>query len=50
MFNRIALGGLDRKGVINKGTPEEIKAEVKRLIEENSDRLMVGLNVLLIIK
>lgn len=42
MFNRIALGGLDRKGVINKGTPEEIKAEVKKLIEENSDRLMVG--------
>lgn len=42
MFNRIALGGLDRKGVINKGTPEEIKAEVKKLIEGNSDRLMVG--------
>lgn len=42
MFNRIALGGLDRKGVINKGNPEEIKAEVKKLIEENLGRLMIG--------
>lgn len=42
MFNRIALGGLDRKGLINKGNPEEIKAEVKKLIEENLGRLMVG--------
>lgn len=42
MFNRIVLGGLERKGVINQGTPDEIKTEVKKLVEENSDRLMVG--------
>lgn len=42
MFNRIVLGGLDRKGVINKGTLKEIKTEVKKLVEENSDQLMVG--------
>lgn len=42
MFNRIALGGLVRKGTINKGTPEEVAVEVKKLMQENPGRLMVG--------
>lgn len=42
LFNRIVLGGLDRKGVINKGTPEEVTAEVQRIKKDNSGRLMIG--------
>lgn len=42
LFNRIALGGLDRKAVINKGTPDEVVAEVKKVISENTGKLMLG--------
>ena len=42
LFDRMILGGLDRKGVINKGTPEEVIAEVKRIKEGNSGRLIIG--------
>lgn len=42
LFDRMILGGLDRKGVINKGTPEEVIAEVKRIKKGNSGRLIIG--------
>lgn len=42
LFNRIALGGLDRKAVINKGTPEEVSAEVRKIVAANPGRLMIG--------
>ena len=42
LFDRMILGGLDRKGVINKGTPEEVVAEVKKIKEGNSGRLIIG--------
>lgn len=42
LFDRITLGGLDRKGVINKGTPKEVIAEVERVKSENTGRLIIG--------
>ncbi len=41
-FGRIVLGGLERKGVINKGTPEEVKAEVARLLAARPAHYMLG--------
>lgn len=42
LFGRIVLGGLERKGVINKGTPEEVTAEVQRLLGERPKHYMLG--------
>ena len=42
MFGRIALGGLDRKGAINKGTPAEVREQVEELLRHNRGRLIVG--------
>jgi uroporphyrinogen decarboxylase len=42
MFNRIALGGLERRGAINKGTPDEVTAAVKQVIRDNPGRLIIG--------
>ena len=41
-FNRIVLGGLERKGIINKGTPEEVTAEVQRLMENRPRHYILG--------
>lgn len=42
LFGRIVLGGLECKGVINKGTPEEVTAEVQRLLENHPHHYMLG--------
>ena len=42
LFKRPVLGGLERKGVINKGTPEEVREAVSKLLRENKGRLIVG--------
>ncbi|MBQ9667595.1 MAG: hypothetical protein IJV45_02455 [Prevotella sp.] len=36
------LGGLERKGIIVKGTKEEVKAEVSRLISDRPAHYMLG--------
>lgn len=41
-FNRIVLGGLERKGIIVKGTMEEVKAEDTRLISNRPAHYMLG--------
>lgn len=41
-FNRIILGGLERKGVINKGTPEEVTAEVEKLLQSRPEHYILG--------
>ncbi|MDR1004328.1 MAG: hypothetical protein LBL97_04905 [Prevotellaceae bacterium] len=41
-FNRIALGGLERKGIITTGTPDEVTAAVKQIIQDNPGRLIIG--------
>jgi len=41
-FKRIVLGGLDRKGVINKGTPKEVETEVKRLLANRPKNYILG--------
>ena len=41
-FNRIVLGGLERQGIINKGTPEEVTAEVQRLMENRPRHYILG--------
>ncbi len=42
LFGRIVLGGLERKGTINKGTPEQVTAEVLRLLENRPRHYMLG--------
>ena len=42
LFKRVILGGLERKGVINKGKPEEVTEAMKTLLRENKGRLIVG--------
>lgn len=42
LFGRIVLGGLERKGVINKGTPEEVTVEVQKLLENRPRHYMLG--------
>ena len=42
LFHRIVLGGLERKGVINKGTPEEVVAEVERVLQDRPERFILG--------
>lgn len=41
-FHRIVLGGLERQGVINKGTPDEVKTEVKRVLKNRPARFILG--------
>ncbi len=41
-FGRIVLGGLERKGVINKGTPKEVQAEVRRLLSDRPTNYILG--------
>ena len=41
-FGRIILGGLERKGVINKGTPEQVKEEVARVLADRPERYILG--------
>ncbi len=42
LFGRVVLGGLDRRGIINKGTPEEVKAEVERVLAERPKHFILG--------
>jgi uroporphyrinogen decarboxylase len=42
MFKRPNMGGMDRHGAINTGTPEQIAAEVKRTIEQAPKQFILG--------
>jgi uroporphyrinogen decarboxylase len=42
MFNRPFMGGMERKGVIAGGTPEDIRAAVRAAIESAPDRFILG--------
>lgn len=42
MFNRIVMGGLERKKTIHDGTPEDVKAAVLKIKEDFNGRLVVG--------
>lgn len=43
LFGRPVLGGLERKGAINKVSPEEVEALVRKAIEEGpAGKLMIG--------
>ena len=42
LFHRIILGGMERKGVLVKGTPEQVRTEVERLISDKPARYILG--------
>jgi uroporphyrinogen decarboxylase len=42
MFDRPFMGGLDRKGVIAGGSPEEIRAAVRAALEDAPERFILG--------
>jgi uroporphyrinogen decarboxylase len=42
LYNRPFMGGLERKGVIARGTPAEIKAAVIKAIHEAPERFVLG--------
>ena len=42
MFNRPFMGGLDRKGVIATGTPDEVRQAVTRVLEDAPERFILG--------
>lgn len=42
MFKRAALGGLERKGLIRNGTPEQVTEKVKELLKNNRGRYILG--------
>jgi uroporphyrinogen decarboxylase len=42
MFNRPFMGGLERKGVITNGTPDQIRQAVNTVIEKAPDRFILG--------
>ncbi len=42
MFHRPFMGGLERKGVIAKGSPEQIRAAAAQLINEAPERYILG--------
>jgi uroporphyrinogen decarboxylase len=42
MFNRPFMGGMDRKGVLATGTPEEIRAEVQAVCAGAPERFILG--------
>ncbi|MDR1779534.1 MAG: hypothetical protein LBR50_02225 [Tannerella sp.] len=41
-FDRPVMGGLDRLGIIAKGTPEQVKAEVDRVLSEAPQNFILG--------
>ncbi|MCG6928784.1 MAG: hypothetical protein LJF30_26200 [Acidobacteria bacterium] len=41
-FGRPFMGGLERKGIIVDGTPDEIRAEVGRVLARGADRQILG--------
>ena len=42
LFGRPFMGGLERKGVITKGTPEQIRSAVVKAIENAPERYILG--------
>ncbi len=42
LFKRIAMGGLDRKGIIVNGTAAEVKAEVEKVKKNHPQRFILG--------
>ncbi len=42
LFNRPFLGGLERKGVISTGTPEEIRQAVQAVLQNAPERFILG--------
>ncbi len=41
-FGRPFMGGLERKGIIVKGSPDEIREEVARVLAQGADRQILG--------
>lgn len=41
-FKRPFMGGIDRHGVLTKGTPEQIEADVKRVLKDAPAQFMLG--------
>jgi uroporphyrinogen decarboxylase len=42
LFKRPYMGGLDRKGILTKGTPEQIRQAVNAVIEQAPPRFILG--------
>ncbi len=42
LFGRPFMGGLERKGIIVDGTPEQIREEVERVLAQAADRHILG--------
>jgi len=42
MFKRPNMGGMDRHGVITKGTPDQVEAEVKRVLKGAPQQFILG--------
>lgn len=42
LFKRPYMGGLDRKGILTNGTPEQIRQAVKAVIEQAPPRFILG--------
>jgi uroporphyrinogen decarboxylase len=42
LFNRPFLGGLERKGVISTGTPEQIRQAVRAILQNAPERFILG--------
>jgi uroporphyrinogen decarboxylase len=41
-FGRPFMGGLERKGIVASGTPEEIQEEVRRVLAQGAERQILG--------
>jgi uroporphyrinogen decarboxylase len=41
-FGRPYMGGLNRKGVLSNGSPQQIRAEVERVIQAAPERFILG--------
>jgi uroporphyrinogen decarboxylase len=42
MFKRPCMGGLDRHGILNNGSPKEVEAEVQRVVKSAPRQFMLG--------
>jgi len=42
LFKRLYMGGLDRKGILTSGTPEQIRQAVRAVIEQAPPRFILG--------
>ncbi|HEY0868459.1 MAG TPA: uroporphyrinogen decarboxylase family protein [Fimbriimonas sp.] len=42
LFGRPFMGGMERKGVLSKGSEEEVRQEARRVLAERPDRFILG--------